>query len=95
MIILLLTITTCLFVRLDKFNDALSGINSVHRVAEITYVVGERTYWGKGVATFAFQEIIKLAKNKYNLHKVVVGTSEQNISSKKAVLEKNNSCFRG
>ena len=75
-------------------NIALSGINSVHRVAEIIYVVGERTYWGKGVATFAFQEIIKLAKNKYNLHKVIVGTSEQNMSSKR-VLEKNNFVLEG
>ena len=75
-------------------NIALSGIKSVHRVAEITYVVGERSYWGKGVATFAFQEIIKLAKDKYKLHKLIVGTSEQNISSQR-VLEKNNFVLEG
>ena len=75
-------------------NIALSGINSVHRVAEITYVVGERLYWGKGVATFACKEIIKLAKSQHNLHKVFAGVSEQNISSKR-VLEKNKFVLEG
>ena len=75
-------------------NIALSNINSVHMVAEITYVVGERLYWGKGVATFACKEIIKLAKSQYNLHKVFAGVSEQNVSSKR-VLEKNKFVLEG
>ena len=75
-------------------NIALLGINSVHTAAEITYVVGERSYWGKGAATFACKEIIKLAKNHYNLHKVFAGVSEQNTSSKR-VLEKNKFVLEG
>ena len=74
-------------------NIALSGINSVHRVAEITYVVGERLYWGKGVATFACKEIIKLAKSQLNSQSFA-GVSEQNISSKR-VLEKNKFVLEG
>ena len=75
-------------------NISLSDLKSSSRVAEITYVIGEREYWGKGVATFAFEEIIKLAKNKYNLHKVIVGTAEKNIASQR-VLEKNNFILEG
>ena len=34
-------------------NIVISGLSSVHKRAEITYVVGDTGYWGKGVASYA------------------------------------------
>ena len=57
----------------------------LHTRAEITYVIVERKYWGKGVATKAIAHLVKLAKDKYKLHKLIAGCSEKNIGSIKAL----------
>ncbi|WP_417318071.1 GNAT family N-acetyltransferase [Emcibacter sp.] len=69
-------------------NITLSGFNSPHNRAEITYVVGAKDYWGKGVAAWAISEIVKLAKQHYKLHRLYAGCAEPNTGSRK-VLEKN------
>ena len=50
-------------------NILINRLNSVHKWAEITYVVGNKDYWGKGVGFFAVSEIIIKAKNVYKLNK--------------------------
>ena len=42
-------------------NIIINDLKSLHRCSEITYVVGNTNYWGKGVATFAISSIIKLS----------------------------------
>ena len=37
-------------------------IDKIHRRAEISYVIGAKDYWGKGVATQAIAQVIMLAK---------------------------------
>ena len=75
-------------------NIVISNLNSVHKRSEITYVVGEHSYWGKGVATFAISEIIVLAREKYRLNKLIAGLAQGNIGSQK-VLEKNGFILEG
>ena len=51
-------------------NIVISGLNSRHRLAELTYVIGETNYWGKGIASFAIAKMIKVAKADFNLNKL-------------------------
>ena len=51
-------------------NIVISGLNDHHRKAELTYVIGETNYWGKGVASFAIAKIIEIAKTEFNLNKL-------------------------
>ena len=69
-------------------NILITGLDSAHKRAEISYVVGNKSYWGRGVGTFAVNEIIYKAKNDYKLNKLFAGIAEGNIGSIK-VLEKN------
>ena len=75
-------------------NIALSGLKSVHKRAELTYVIGETQYWGKGVASFAISNLIKIGKTKHNLNKLYAGVASDNIGSK-IVLEKNGFTIEG
>ena len=69
-------------------NIVISGLSSVHKRAEITYVVGDTGYWGKGVASYAISEIVKKSKTDYKLNRLYAGLAEGNIGSAR-VLEKN------
>ena len=69
-------------------NISINGICSPHRRAEITYVIGNRSYWGKGIASYAISEIIIKSTQDYNLNKLVAGVAEYNTASAR-VLKKN------
>jgi ribosomal-protein-alanine N-acetyltransferase len=69
-------------------NILIKNLNSPHKCAEITYVIGNIDYWNKGVAFFAVSKIIDISRTKYRLNKLLAGVAEQNIRSVK-VLEKN------
>lgn len=69
-------------------NIVMSGLSSRHRKAELTYVIGDTNYWGKGVASFAIANIIKIAKEEFDLNKLYAGIASANVGSGKA-LEKN------
>jgi RimJ/RimL family protein N-acetyltransferase len=71
-------------------NVSIIGLNSPHKRAEITYVIGNTDYWRKGVGHFAISSIIELAKNDYKLNKLFASLVENNLSSRR-LLEKN--CF--
>ena len=75
-------------------NVSLNGLISHHRRAELTYVVGNKNYWNKGVGHFAVSSLIKIAKNNYKLNKLFAGLVEENIGSRK-VLEKNGFILEG
>ena len=69
-------------------NIVLSNYANFHRRADITYVIGEKEYWGKGIASKAISLIIDKARDEYNLKKLTAGVAEKNEASKR-VLEKN------
>ena len=75
-------------------NISIIGFNSAHKKAEITYLVGDRNYWGKGVGSFAVSEISKKAINNYKLNKLFAGVAEENLGSRR-VLEKNGFSLEG
>ena len=50
-------------------NIKLGPINFIHRYGEISYFIGDKSYWGKNYATKAISEIIKIAKNEFKLKK--------------------------
>ena len=75
-------------------NILIDGLNSQHGRAEITYLIGERSYWGKGVGSFAVSQIVLLAAQKYKLHKVYAGVAKENVGSVR-VLEKNEFSLEG
>jgi RimJ/RimL family protein N-acetyltransferase len=75
-------------------NIAISGLHSVHKRAEITYVIGEREYWGRGAASFAICSLVEKARTIYDLNKLYAGLSSENIGSKR-VLEKNGFVLEG
>ena len=66
----------------------LTGLISPNKSSEITYVVGDKSLWGKGVASQAISKIISIAKKKYKLNKLFAGVADKNLASIK-VLKKN------
>ena len=75
-------------------NVVISGLSSHHRKAELTYVIGETDYWGKGVASFAIANMIQITKEEFGLNKLYAGIASGNIGSGK-VLEKNGFIIEG
>ena len=70
-------------------NIKLGVINFIDKSAHISYFIGDKNSWGKGIATKAIEEVIKIASKKFKLKKLIAGTFETNASSIR-VLEKNN-----
>ena len=68
-------------------NIKLGPVNSIHKIADISYFIGEKKLWGKGLTTLAIKEIIKIAKKK-GIKKLKAGYIAMNKGSKK-VLTKN------
>ena len=75
-------------------NIVLNGLNSAHQKAELTYVIGATSYWGKGVASFAVAKIIEIARTEFDLNKLYAGIASSNINSGK-VLKKNGFILEG
>lgn len=75
-------------------NIVISGLSSHHRKAELTYVIGETNYWGKGAASFAIAKMIEIGKAEFNLNKLYAGVASGNIGSRK-VLEENGFVLEG
>ena len=75
-------------------NLSITDLDPIHSRAEISYMIGERSYWGKGAATLAISQIIELAVSKYQLNKLFAGVAEDNYGSRK-VLEKNGFAAEG
>ena len=75
-------------------NIAINNLTTVNRRAELTYVVGDTKYWGKGVASFAVSKMVELGKSKYKLNKLYASVAGANSRSKR-VLEKNGFVLEG
>lgn len=69
-------------------NIKIGNINSYHKFADIGFIVGEKKYWGKGIATEAIRLATDFAFNDLNLHKIFGGVYASNIGSCRA-FEKN------
>ena len=69
-------------------NIKLGPINFYHRTADVSYFIGEKDCWGKGLATDAIGLVAQFAFDVLGLYKLNAGTYAGNVGSQKA-LEKN------
>lgn len=69
-------------------NIKLGPINKNHMTADVSYIIGKKIFWKKGIASFALRKIIEIARKKFKLKKLIAGCYENNFGSIK-VLKKN------
>lgn len=68
-------------------NISLQSINWIDRNAEIAFLLGEKSYWGKGVMLEAGSVLIKHAFKALNLHRIYCATSSVNSGMQKLALK--------
>lgn len=68
-------------------NIKIGPVNPYHHHADISYFIGEKALWGKGIATEAVKLVCDFGFNKLNLHRIEAGAYSSAISSWK-LLEK-------
>jgi RimJ/RimL family protein N-acetyltransferase len=62
----------------------IHDINWVSRAGEFRVLIGETSYWGKHIGRKCLEHIIKLAFERYNLHKLWLGYNVENIGASKS-----------
>ncbi len=62
-------------------NIKLGPINKTHGFANVGFLIGEREFWGKGIATEAVGLICRYAFETLKLRKVLAGCYEKNLAS--------------
>lgn len=65
----------------------LSDINHKKKTCELSYMIGNISDWGKGIATKAINLALTYSKKKLFLKKVYAGAHKENIPSKKILLK--------
>ena len=68
-------------------NIVLGPIDRVHHRAEITYMIGDKSFWGVGVGTYVISMIIQIVKANFKLKKLCASCSSKNIGSKKVLIK--------
>jgi len=66
---------------------ALTDINDHHQLAEIGIVIGDKNYWGKGVATQVIPAVVDFAFSKLGVVRISALVEKENVAMAK-VLEK-------
>lgn len=59
-------------------NISLQNVDYVSRNAEYAIMLGDRAYWGKGIANEASQLLLAHGFTSLNLHRIYCGTSDAN-----------------
>ncbi len=76
----------------DKSNDlhlgnvSLQDIDALNQSAEFAILIGDKTYWGKGVGKEATQLIVEHGFKQLNLHRIYCGTAEDNMGMQNLAL---------
>lgn len=65
-------------------NIKIGSINHYHRSADIGFLIGEKSFWGKGIATEAIGLATDFGFNQLKLHKLWGGLYAPNIGSFRA-----------
>lgn len=68
-------------------NIKIGCINHYHKYADIGFLIGDKSYWGRGIATEAIKLVTEYAFNTLKLHKLWGGAYAPNIGSIKAFLK--------
>lgn len=69
-------------------NIKIGPINPIHKKADISFFIGEKSYWSKGCTYEAVSLVKEYAFDVLKLHKLCAGVYENNIASVK-MLERN------
>lgn len=75
-------------------NIKIGGINHYHKYGDIGFIIGEKAYWGRGIATEAIKLATDFAFNELHLHKLWGGAYAPNIGSVRS-FEKNGYACEG
>lgn len=82
--------TDIIFAIVDKKHDLhignikLSGINWIHRFADLGILIGDKKYWGKGYGEESCRLVLEYAFKRLNLNKVFLGCHSNNTAALKA-----------
>ena len=68
-------------------NIKIGPIDPVYKKADVSYFIGDKTCWGKGLATEAVYLILKFGFEVLNLKRIEAGAFEQNVASQKVLLK--------
>ena len=66
-------------------NIKIGPINWNHLSSDVSYFIGDKKFWGKGLATGAVKLVTNFAFRKLNLNKCTAGVYSGNIPSKKVL----------
>ena len=66
-------------------NLKIGPINRHHRCADVSYFIGERSCWGKGLATAAIRAACDIAFARLDLHRLQAGLYAGNVGSLRAL----------
>lgn len=69
-------------------NIKIGPVDKYHHNADISYFIGDKSLWGKGIATKAIQLVCSFGFNELHLHRIEAGAYSAAVGSWKA-LEKN------
>lgn len=64
-------------------------INKIHKSAEISYIIGNKKFWNKGIATIVIKKICGYIFKKLKLKKIIAGTNSMAKSSQKILIKNN------
>jgi len=81
-----------IFLREGNFhigNIKLGPINWNHKVGEISFLLGDKSQWGKGYASEAIALLTDYAFKELNLAKLTAGCYSENEGSRRALLKAN------
>jgi len=65
-------------------NIKLGPINRSHKFGDLGILIGEKNFWGKGLASEAIKLVADYSFNRLKLHKLTAGAYSNNIGSIKA-----------
>ena len=68
-------------------NISLQNINWIDRNAELAFLLGDKSYWGKGVMFEAGTLLINHGFKLLNLHRIYCGTSAENLGMQKLAIK--------
>ncbi len=66
-------------------NIKLGAVSRHHKTAWISFLIGNKAFWGHGVATAAIAALIKIAFTEFDLEKLSAGTYANNTASEIAL----------
>lgn len=65
----------------------IGKINNLHKTAEISYIIGNKNFWNKGIATIVVKKICDYIFRKLRLKKIIAGTYSVAKSSQKILIK--------